>query len=269
MPQCFPLGPSNEELLLLTNLLLDAAYGFDDLKKQPIAGPGRLEKVVRISGTLLRTSLLCGNLLSTTALSAAPTTVDGREAVALLRQLTEATTTAAARAADTISALAHNDAASGDRLVEQIGAPLSRGPSAVEQVRAALLRHDGLLYAQTRAAREGLSTGVKTATVSDAQRKGLASLARGDGILRERYGVREVVSPLSAHVLPVTVDALAAKELITVTSLPDHQDRFGLHLTTAGVQALLAASARRGRTVTTAMPAPARKSLAGPAVARR
>ncbi|WP_328764333.1 hypothetical protein [Streptomyces sp. NBC_00272] len=269
MPQPFALGPSNEELLLLTNLLLDAAYGFDDLKKQRSAGQGQLEKMVRISGTLHRTSLLCGKLLSKAALSDAPTTLDGREAVALLRQLTEATTTAAARAADTISALAHDDTASAGGLLEQTRAPLSRAPSAVEPIRAALLRHDGLLYAQIRAAREGLSPGPKTVTISDAQRKGLASLARGDGVFRERYGIREVVSPLSAHVLPATVDALASKRLITVTPLPEHQDRFGLRLTTTGVQALLAASTRRVRSVTATTPAPARTNSAGPAVARR
>ncbi|MFF4871473.1 hypothetical protein [Streptomyces sp. NPDC000961] len=240
-----PIDPSGEELWALTRYLLTSGDRLDKLKLRG-AAPERLRDAVSAGGALHQTSLHAAGLLAKAALSNATTTVDGLAAVSLLRRLAEATTSAALRAADSIAALAHGDTTTADRLLEQARDHLHRAPVTCQEVGSALLRHDGYLYAQARAARENLGTGGSVVKVSEAQRKGLASLARGDGVLREaRRSVRELESPLSASVRPATIDALAAKELLTLTPLTGQQGRSAVQLTSAGIQALLAASPPR------------------------
>ncbi|MEU3747301.1 MULTISPECIES: hypothetical protein [Streptomyces] len=242
MAHSYPLGPSDEELWALTRYLLASGGQLDDLKRRGTA-PERLQDAVRTGGALHQTSLHAAGLLAKAALSDATTTVDGLVAVSLLRRLAEATASAALRAADSIAALAHGDTTTADHLLEQARVHLHRTPVTCQEVGSALLRHDGYLYAQARAARENLGPSAGTVKVSEAQRKGLASLARGDGVFREaRHSVRELESPLNASVRTATIDALAAKELLTLTPLTGKQCRSAIRLTSAGIQALLAAS---------------------------
>lgn len=233
--------------------------------------PGRLQETVRAASALRQTSLVAGQLLTKAALSDAATTFDGREAIALLRHLTEAVSLAAVRAADTVSALAHNDTASAGILLEQAAAHLAGTPSAVQLVSSALLRHEGYFHAHDRAARENLGTGQGAVKISEAQRKALASLARGDGVLHEASsGLREVVAPLAAYVSvrASTIDALASRDLLTLTPLPTQPDHFGLRVTSDGVRSLLAAAPRPPRspslTAPLAAPAPKAAPLVGP-----
>ncbi|MFD3997393.1 hypothetical protein [Streptomyces sp. NPDC058583] len=257
MTHPFAPGPIDEDLWVLTQNLLKCSDILDDLKRQPGEAPKRLPDTVRTGSALYRTSLHTHKLLAQAALSDAATTVDGQEAIAVLRHLTEATANAAARASDAVSALAHGDIALADRLLEQSHAHLYRTPVAVQDVSAALLRHDGYLYAQERAAREDLGTsGDPAVKVSEAQRKGLASLARGDAVVRgSTAGTREVATPLAAHMRATTIDALADKKLITLTPLAQ-QDRYGVRLTSDGVQALLSARPAQRRRPAAATPAP-------------
>ncbi len=118
MAHPYPLGPSDEELWALTRYLLDSGDQLDDLKRRGTA-PERLQDAVHTGGALHQTSLHAARLLAKAALSNATTTVDGLDAVSLLRRLAEATTSAALRAADSIAALAHGDTTTADRLLEQ------------------------------------------------------------------------------------------------------------------------------------------------------
>lgn len=209
-----------------------------------------MQETVRAGGALRQTALVAGQLLAKAALSDATTTVDGREAIALLRHLAEETSLASVRTADTISALAHGDTASANLFLEQAATHLTGTPSAVHRVGNALLRHEGYLHAQDRAARQDLGPGEDAVKISEAQRKALASLARGDGVLRETgSGLREVVAPLAAYVSVrvATIDALASRDLLTLTPLPKQPGHYGLRVTSAGVHALLAASLRPRR----------------------
>ncbi|MCM1969450.1 hypothetical protein [Streptomyces sp. G1] len=204
-----------------------------------------MTETVRAAGVLQQTSLVAGQLLAKTALSHARTTVDGRQAIALLRKLAKATSLAALLTAETISALAHDDTAAANLLLEQAATHLSGTPSAVHRVGSALLRHEGYLHAQDRAARQDLGPAKDAVKVSEPQRQALASLARGDGVLRETgTGLREVVAPLAAYVSVriATIDALASRDLLTLTPLPEQPGHYRLHVTPAGVHALLAAN---------------------------
>ncbi|MFF2567269.1 hypothetical protein [Streptomyces sp. NPDC058084] len=269
MTHPFTPGPNEEDLHSLTRFLLACFDKLDALKHQGGPAPERLPDTARTGGTVHQTSWHAGKLLAQAALSDAATTADGREAIAVLRHLTEATTSAAARAADSISALAHGDTDSSERLLAQARAHLAKTPVAVQDVTAALLRHDGVLHAQEQAARLGL--GADTVKVSEAQRKALASLARGDGVIRRSStGIREVTSPLAAHHLrATTIDALVDRQLVALTPLPQ-DDRYGIRLTPAGIQALLSARPvpRRSAVVTSPVPATPR-STARPASSRR
>ncbi|OII62124.1 hypothetical protein BJP40_03720 [Streptomyces sp. CC53] len=269
MPNPFTPGPIDEDLWALTQYLLKCGDLLDDLNRQPGEASHRLPDTVRTGSALYRTSLHSGKLLAQSALSDAATTVDGQEAIAILRRLTEATANAAARASDAVSALAHGDTALAERLLEQSRAHLNRTPVAVQDVSGALLRHDGRLYARELAARENLGT-LPAVKVSEAQRKGLAVFARGEAVLHTSAdGTREVVAPLAARMRATTVDALVEKKLIALTPLVQ-QGRYGVRLTAAGVQALLSAhpAQRRGPAATTPMPVVA-NSTARRAGARR
>lgn len=209
-----------------------------------------MQETVRFGGALRQTSLVAGQLLAKVALSHATTTVDGREAIALLRHLAEVTSLAAVRTADTISALAHGDTASANLFLEQAATHLTGTPSAAQRVGNALLRHEGYPHAQDRATRQELGPGEDAVKISEAQRKALASLARGDGVLRETgTGLREVVAPRTAYVSvrTATIDALASRDLLTLTPLPKQPGHYGLRVTPAGVHALLAAGLRPRR----------------------
>ncbi|WP_318209543.1 hypothetical protein [Streptomyces sp. SJL17-1] len=269
MTQPFTPGPIDEDLWTLTQYLLKCGDLLDALQRQPGEAPQRLPDTVRTGSALYRTSLHTGKLLSQAALSDAATTVDGQEAIAVLRRLTDAIASAAARASDAVSALAHGDTASADRLLEQSRAHLYRTPVAVQDVAAALLRHDGYLYAQQRAARENLGTHSAIA-VSEAQRKGLASFARGEGVLHASAdGAREVVAPLATPMRATTIDALVDKKLIALTPLVQ-QGRYGVRLTSVGVQALLSAHPAQRRSPATTAPTPvAPRSTTRRAGARR
>ena len=202
------------------------------------------------ASTRRQTSLTAGQLLAKAALSHATTTVDGREAIALLRHIAEATSLAAVRTADTISALAHGDTASANLFLKRAATHLAGTPSTVHSVGNALLRHEGYLHAQNRAARQHLGPGEDAVKISEAQRKALASLARGDGVLRETgTALREVVAPLAAYasVRAATIDALASRDLLTLVPLPKQPGHYGLRVTSAGVHALLAAGLRPRR----------------------
>ncbi|MFD8550138.1 hypothetical protein ACFV08_00710 [Streptomyces fradiae] len=266
MTHPFTPGPIDEDLWALTQHLLKCGGLLDDLKQQPGEAPQRLANTVRTGSALYRTSLHTSKLLAQASLSDAATTADGQEGIAALRRLAEAISNAAARAADAVSALARDDTDSADELLEQSHAYLIRTPVAVHDVSSALLRHDGYLYALQRAERENLSPDAPAIRVSEAQRKGLASLARGDGIVRETAsGTREVITPLSAYMRAATIDALLDRQLITLTPL-NQQDRYGVRLTPSGVRTLL--SARPVPLPTTPVPAKA-PGAPGPAAARR
>ncbi|GAA3389107.1 hypothetical protein [Streptomyces roseoviridis] len=247
MTHPFTPGPIDEDLWAVTQYLLKCGDLLDELMRQRDEPPERLSATVRTGSALYRTSLHTGKLLAQAALSDAATTVDSQEAISVLRHLTEATANAAARASDAVSALAHAETALANRLLEQSRTHLYRTPVAVQDVSAALLRHDGYLYAQERATREKLSTNSPTVKVSEAQRKGLASLARGDGVVRETAtGTREVASPPAAYMRAATIDALVDKKLITLTPLLQ-QDRYGVRLTSDGIQALVSAGPAQHR----------------------
>ncbi|MFD6245342.1 hypothetical protein [Streptomyces roseolus] len=242
----------------------------DTLRRQRGSANDRLADTVRTTGWIHQTSLLAGRLLAQTALSNAPTTTDGLHAVALLRRLAEATTQAAGHAADTISALAHGDTSASEHLLGQAKDALARTPVAVQDVGAALLRHDGFLYAQERAARDQTVTGSAAVKVSEAQRKGLAVFARGDAVVRTSYsGVREVAMPLGVHLRATTIDALVDKKLVDLTVLQGPTERYSARLTSSGVRTLL--EARPVPSLPTAVPAPitARAGAPRPAGARR
>ncbi|MEU3402981.1 hypothetical protein ABZ766_03365 [Streptomyces sp. NPDC006670] len=236
-----------------------------------------MQEAVRFAGTLRQTSLVAGQLLAKVALSPATTTVDGLEAISLLRHLAEATSLAAVRTADTISALAHGDSASANLFLEQAATHLTGTPSAVQRVGSALQRHEGYLHAQDRATRQELGLGKDAVKISEAQRKALASLAQGDGVLRETdTGLREVVAPLAAYVSvrTATIDALASRDLLTLTPLPKQPGHHRLRVTAAGVHALLAAGLQpRLKTprppLVTRPPAPAASAPARSAALRR
>ncbi|WP_282695215.1 hypothetical protein [Streptomyces sp. CC208A] len=256
MSHPFTPGPIDEDLWALTQYLLKCGDLLDDLQRQPGEPPQRLADTIRTGSALYRTSLHTGKLLAQAALSDAATTVDGQEAIAVLRRLTEATSNAAARASDALSALAHGDTAAAGRLLEQSRAHLYRTPVAVQDVSTALLRHDGFLYAQELAERERLGAGSPAVKVSEAQRKGLALLARGEAVLHTSDGgTREVVAPPAAHIRATTIDALVDKQLIALTSLVQ-QGRYGVRLTTAGVQALVSAPPARNHGLVLTAPAP-------------
>lgn len=271
MTHPFTPGPIDEDLWALTQYLLKCGDLLDDLQRKPGEAPERLSAAVRTGSALYRTSLHTGKLLAQAALSDAVTTVDGQEAIAVLRRLTEATANAAARASDAVSALAHGDTDSADQLLERSRTHLNRTPMAVQDVSAALLRHDGYLYAQERATRENLTTNSSAVKISEAQRKGLASLARGDAVVRESVGgTREVATPLAAHMRTTTIDALVDKKLINLAPLAQQPDRYGVRLTAAGVQALISARLERHRGPVLTTPVPARaKGAALPARTRR
>ncbi|MEU8617349.1 hypothetical protein [Streptomyces sp. NPDC048623] len=242
----------------------------DALRRQRGPAADRLADTVRTAGLMHQTSLLAGRLLAQTALSDAPTTSDGLHAVALLRRLAEATTSAAGHAANTISALAHGDAEASEQLLGQTGDALARTPVAVQDVGAALLRHDGFLYAQHRAARDQTVTGSAAVKVSEAQRKGLAAFARGDAVVRDAYsGGREVATPLGTQLRAATIDALVGKKLVGLTPLPGQPGRYGARLTSSGVRTLL--EARPVPALPTAVPQPttARPGTPRPTGARR
>ncbi|MFE5298105.1 hypothetical protein [Streptomyces sp. NPDC056632] len=271
MTHPFTPGPIDEDLWALTQYLLKCGDMLDGLKRQAAGeAPQRLPDTVRTGSALYRTSLHTGKLLAQAALSDAATTVDGQEAIAALRRLTEAITSAAARASDALSALSHGDTASADRLLEQSRAHLYRTPVAVQDVSGALLRHDGYLYAQEQAARENLGTSAPTVKVSEAQRRGLATFARGEAVVHESAaGIREVIAPLHAHMRATTIDALVDKGLISLTQLVQ-PDRYGVRLTSDGVQALLSARPPQRRSPAFAAPAPSKvHNTARPAGARR
>ncbi|MFG3038094.1 hypothetical protein ACGFYZ_14405 [Streptomyces sp. NPDC048330] len=270
MSHPFTPGPIDEDLWALTQYLLKCGDLLDDLKRQSGDAPQRLPDTVRTGSALYRTSLHTSKLLAQAALSDAATTIDGQEAIAVLRRLNEATANAAARASDAVSALAHGDTASADRLLEQSRAHLYRTPVAVQDVSGALLRHDGYLYAQEQAVRENLGTSAPTVKVSEAQRRGLAAFARGVAVIHESAaGTREVVAPLSSHMRGATIDALMDKGLISLTKLVQ-QDRYCVRLTSDGVRALLSARPAQRRGPACTAPAPSKaKSLARPASARR
>ncbi|MEU7117958.1 MULTISPECIES: hypothetical protein [Streptomyces] len=269
MAHPYPLGPSDEELWALTRYLLASGDQLDDLKRRGTA-PKRLQDAVRTGGALHQTSLHAAGLLAKAALSNATTTVDGLDAVSLLRRLAEATATAALRAADSIAALAHGDTTTADRLLEQARVHLHRAPVTCQEVGSALLRHDGYLYAQARAARENLAPGGGAVKVSEAQRKALASLARGDGVFRDaRRSVRELESPLNASVRTATIDALAARKLLTLTPLTGQEGRSAIRLTSEGIQALLAAPPPKPGSPAIATSVPIRPRTAARTSARR
>ncbi|MFF0551125.1 hypothetical protein ACFYUL_19415 [Streptomyces sp. NPDC004311] len=205
-------------------------------------------------------------------MSDAATTLDGREAITLLRHLAEATSLAAVRTADTISDLAHGDTAPASASLDRAAAHLAGTPTAVHRVGEALQRHEGHLHAQDHAARENLGAAEPTAKVSEAQRRALASLARGDAVLRYAYGRREVIAPPASYlsVRASTIDALAPRGLVTLTALPEQPGHHGLHVTRAGLRALLAAGSgpRRRPPLPAHGPAPVPKAAA-PAGARR
>ncbi|WP_328486056.1 hypothetical protein [Streptomyces zaomyceticus] len=256
MTHPFTPGPIDEDLWALSQYLLKCGDMLDDLKRQPGEAPKRLPDTVRAGSALYRTSLHTNKLLAQAALSDAATTVDGQEAIAILRHLTEAIANAAARASDAVSALANGNPALADRLLEQSRAHLYRTPVAVQDISAALLRHDGYLYAQERAARENLGSSDPAVKVSEAQRKSLASLARGDAVVRgSTAGAREIATPTAAHMRATTIDALVDKKLIALTPLAQ-QDRYGVRLTSNGVQALLSARQAQRRRPASASPAP-------------
>ncbi|MGW6393091.1 hypothetical protein ACWFR1_21860 [Streptomyces sp. NPDC055103] len=263
--------PSEEDLHFLTRSLLVCFNKLDDLKSQRGTAAERLPDTVRIGGALHQTSLYVGKLLAQTALSDAGTTVDGREAVVVLRRLTTHTANSAIWAADCVSSLVHDDTISADRQLEWTRAHLAKTPVMVQDVSAALLRHDGYLYAQERATRENLDTSGPAVKVSQAQRKGLASLARGDAVVRgSTAGTREVATPLAAHMRATTIDALADKKLITLTPLAQ-QDRYGVRLTSDGVQALLSARPAQHSHPASVTPAPttAKSAVRSAGAARR
>lgn len=268
MAHTYPLHPSPEELWSLTRYLLASGARLDDLKRRG-AAPEQLQDTVRAGGALHQTSLHAAGLLAKAALSDATTTVDGLDAVSLLRRLAEATASAALRTADAIAALAHGDTTTADRLLEQARFHLHRAPVTCQEVGSALLRHDGYLYAQARAARENLVAG-GSVKISEAQRKGLASLARGDGVFRgPRRGIRELESPLSASVRTATIDALVDKELIALTPLRGQDGRTAIRLTSAGIQALLAASSPKPGRPVISMSVPTKSSVPARTNARR
>ncbi|MET9955441.1 hypothetical protein ABZ135_28395 [Streptomyces sp. NPDC006339] len=270
MTQPFTPGPIDEDLWALTQYLLKCGDLLDDLTRRPGEAPQRLADTIRTGSALYRTSLHTGKLLAQAALSDAATTVDGQEAITVLRRLTEATSNAAARASDAVSALAHGDTASADQLLKQSRAHLYRTPVAVQDVSGALLRHDGYRYAQEQAARENLGTSSPTVKVSEAQRRGLATFARGEAVVHESTtGTREVIAPLHAHMRATTIDALMDKGLISLTQLIQ-QDRYGVRLTTAGTQALLSARPTQNRGIARTAPAPVKaKGTTPPARTRR
>lgn len=270
MTHPFTPGPIDEDLWALTQYLLKCSDLLDDLKRQLDETPDRLPHTIRTGSALYRTSLHVNKLLAQAALSDAATTVDGQEAIAILHRLTEVTARAAARASDAVSALAHGETALADQLLEQSRAHLHRAPVAVQNVSTALLRHDGYLCAQERATWEKLGTSDPGIKVSEAQRKGLASLARGDAVVRgSAAGSREVATPLAAHVRAMTIDALVDKELITLIPLAQ-QDRYSVRLTSDGVRALLSARPTQPHSPATPAPAPNKAtSTTRPARARR
>ncbi|WP_282698147.1 hypothetical protein [Streptomyces sp. CC208A] len=242
----------------------------DEPRRQRGSATERLADTVRAAGWIHQTSFLAGRRLAQTALSDAPTTMDGLHAVALLRRLAEATTHASGHVANTISALAHGDIAASEDLLVQAKAALARTPVAVQDVGAALLRHDGVLYAQERAARDQTMTGSTAVKVSEAQRKGLAVFARGDAVVRTSHsGIREVATPLGAHLRATTIDALVDKKLVDLTPLQGTTERYGARLTASGVRTLL--EARPVPSLPTAVPASiaARTGAPRPTGARR
>ncbi|GLV88765.1 hypothetical protein Slala04_02190 [Streptomyces lavendulae subsp. lavendulae] len=87
-----------------------------------------LQETVQFADALRQTSLATGKLLATAALSDAATTLDGREAITLLRHLTEATFLAAIRTADTISDLAHGNTAPASASLDRAAAHLAGTP---------------------------------------------------------------------------------------------------------------------------------------------
>ncbi|MFG3348648.1 hypothetical protein ACGF1Z_26760 [Streptomyces sp. NPDC048018] len=242
----------------------------ETLRRRRDPAADRLAGTVRTAALVHQTSLLAGRLLAQTALSDAPTTPDGLHAVALLRRLAEATTAAAGHAANTISALAHGDAEASDHLMGQTKDALARTPVAVQDVGAALLRHDGLLYARDRAACNQSVVRSTAVKVSEAQRKGLAAFARGDAVVRDAHsGGREVVTPLGAQLRAATIDALVDKKLVGLTPLPGQPGQYGARLTSSGIRTLL--EARPVPALPTAVPNPTavRPRTPGPAGARR
>ncbi|WP_329309187.1 hypothetical protein [Streptomyces microflavus] len=262
--------PSPDDLFSLTRHLLASMDRLDALRRQRGSAADRLAYTVRTADAMHRTSLLASRLLARTALSDAPTTTDGLRAIALLRRLTEATTSATGHVTDAISALAHGDTKASDRLLGQTRAALARTPVAVQDVGAALLRHDGFLYAQDRAARDPTVTGSAAVKVSEAQRKGLAAFARGDAVLRDAYsGGLEVVTPLDAHLRASTIDALVAKKLVDLVPLPGQPSRYGAQLTSSGVRTILEASPVLALPTAVPRPAAARPGTSRPAGARR
>lgn len=258
--------PSPEHLDSLTRLLLVSMDRLDVLRRQRGSTADRLTDTVRATGWVHQTSLLAGRLLAQTALSDAPTTADGLHAVALLRRLLEATTNAAGHAANTISALAHGDTAASEELLGQAKDALARTPAAVQDVGAALLRHDGVLYAKERAARDQTVAGSTAIKVSEAQRKGLALFARGDAVVRVvptlYSGVREVDTPLGTHLRATTIDALVDKKLVDLAPLQGPTERYGVRLTASGVRTLL--EARSVPSLPTAVPSPAMTRAGNP-----
>ncbi|KUJ68685.1 hypothetical protein ACZ90_17565 [Streptomyces albus subsp. albus] len=270
MTHPFTPGPIDEDLWALTQYLLKCGDLLDDLTRQPGKAPQRLADTIRTGSALYRTSLHTSKLLAQTALSDASTTIDGQEAIAVLRRLTEATSNAAARASDAVSALAHGDTASANELLEHSRAHLYRTPVTVQNVSSALLRHDGYLYAQKQGARKNSGTSAPTVKVSEAQRRGLAAFARGEAVVHESAaGTREVIAPLSSHIRGTTIDALIDKGLISLTPLVQ-QDRYGVQLTTAGVQALVSARPVQNCGLVRTTPTPVRaKGTTLPARPRR
>ncbi|MCZ0978732.1 hypothetical protein O1L60_04280 [Streptomyces diastatochromogenes] len=262
--------PSPDDLNSLTRHLLVSMDSLDALRLQRGPAADRLTDTVRTAGLIHQTSLLAGRLLAQTALSNAPTTSDGLHAVALLRRLAEATTSAAGHAANTISALAHDDAEASKQLLRQARNALARTPVAVQDVGAALLRHDGFLYAQHRAARDQTVPGSMAIKVSEAQRKGLASFARGDAVVRDAYsGRREVVTPLGTQLRAATIDALVDKKLVGLAPLPGQPGRYGARLTSSGVRTLLEAHPVPAPPTTAPSPTTARPGIPRPAGTRR
>ncbi|MCX4718289.1 hypothetical protein [Streptomyces virginiae] len=225
-----------------------------------------LQETAQVADALRQTSQVTGKLLATASLSDAATTLDGREAIALLRHLTEATSLAAIRTADTISDLAHGDTAPASASLDRAAAHLAGTPTAVHRVGDALQRHEGHLHAQDHAARNNLGAAEPTAKVSEAQRRALASLARGDAVLRDVYGRREVIAPPASYlsVRASSIDALATRGLVTLTTLPEQPGHHALHVTTAGLRALLAAASgpRRRQPLPARRPAPVARAVA-------
>ncbi|MEW1699026.1 hypothetical protein ACIQCR_31195 [Streptomyces sp. NPDC093249] len=249
-------APNNDDLGSLTRRLLTGMTELGSLQRLRGSAADRLPGAVRAAGIVHQTSLLAGGLLAQAALSNASTTADGRQAVALLRHLTEMTTKAAALTAGTIAALSVGDTEASLRLLEQTRTTLARTPVTIQDAAGALLRHDGYLHAQDRAVQDRAVSASTAVKVTETQRKGLASLAQSDAVVRQSgLGRREVLTPLGARMRTSTIDALVDKDLVDLTPLPGQTDRYGVRLTSAGVRTLLAA--RPATTLATAVPVPA------------